>query len=123
MSVTQQDQVETLGGRIMDAREAAGLSSAQLARRIGVGTPTLASWEQGRSEPRANKLVTLAGMLNVSFSWLLTGDGQAPIGSDRDAELAHVKASLEQLKSQTETMAEQIDRLIERIDALQRDTH
>ena len=119
MSASQQGHVETLGGRIIEAREAAGFSSAQLARRIGVGTPTLASWEQDRSEPRANKLVTLAGLLNVNFSWLLTGDGPSPVSTDRDSELAQIKASLELLKGQTEAVAEQIDRIVERIDTLQ----
>ena len=119
MSASQQHHVESLGGRIIEAREAAGFSSAQLARRIGVGTPTLSSWEQDRSEPRANKLVTLAGMLNVNFSWLLTGDGPSPVSSDRETELAHIKTSLELLKGQSEAIAEQIDRLVERIDNLQ----
>ncbi len=119
MSASQQHHVESLGGRIIEAREAAGFSSAQLARRIGVGTPTLASWEEDRSEPRANKLVTLAGLLNVNFSWLLTGDGPCPVSNDRASELAHIKTCLEQLKSQSETVTEQIDRLLERIDTLQ----
>lgn len=63
----------TLGDRIVMAREAAGLTATQLARRLGVKTVTLRNWEADRSEPRSNKLIVMAGLLNVSPTWLLTG--------------------------------------------------
>jgi len=68
----------TLGERICKARDASGLSTAQLARRLGIKTGTLHSWESDRSEPRSNKLVLLAGVLNVSPTWLLVGRGTPP---------------------------------------------
>ena len=69
---------ETLGGRIVAAREALGLTTAQLARRLGVKSATLHNWECDRSEPRSNKLFMLAGLLNVSPLWLMNGLGEAP---------------------------------------------
>ena len=57
---------DTLGGRIVYAREQQDLTTAQLARRVGVKTDTMQGWESDRSEPRSNRLLTLAGMLNVS---------------------------------------------------------
>jgi transcriptional regulator with XRE-family HTH domain len=55
------------------------LTTSQLARRLGIKTETLHDWETDRSEPRSNRLLTLAGVLNVSPTWLLTGAGEAPI--------------------------------------------
>jgi transcriptional regulator with XRE-family HTH domain len=65
----------TFGDRVAGAREAAGLTQAELARKLGVRKDTILAWEEDRSEPRANKLSMLAGVLNVSIVWLLTGEG------------------------------------------------
>ena len=40
---------DTLGGRIVYAREALDLTTAQLARRLGVKTETLHDWETDRA--------------------------------------------------------------------------
>lgn len=65
----------TFGDRVAAAREALGMSEEDLARRLGIKVKTVRAWEQDLSEPRANKLQMLAGVLNVSFRWLLTGEG------------------------------------------------
>ena len=57
--------LSTMGSRLEQARIAQGFSVRQLATRIGVKPATVDNWERDRSEPRANKLLTLAGMLNV----------------------------------------------------------
>ena len=67
----------TLGGRVFQAREAAGLTVSQVINRLGVRKATYLAWEADRSEPRANKLVALAGILNVSPTYLLSGLGRA----------------------------------------------
>lgn len=66
----------TLGDRLVAAREAAGLSQSALARLIGIRLPTLRGWEEDRTEPRANKLAMVSGVLNISIPWLLSGEGQ-----------------------------------------------
>jgi transcriptional regulator with XRE-family HTH domain len=68
--------VATFGDRLAGAREAAGLSQEQLAKRLGVRLTTVQAWEDDASEPRANRLQMMAGMLNVSIRWLLTGEGE-----------------------------------------------
>jgi len=108
---------DTLGGRICSARETLGLSTAQLARRLGVKTTTMAGWELDRSEPRSNKLVMLAGILNVSPSWLLTGVGESPSDEISTNEIATLQGNLVQLRTQAISIAEQIDRLVERLDS------
>lgn len=72
------DATATLGDRLTAAREAQSLSVAQLAARLGVRAKTLEGWENDRAEPRANRLQMLAGLLNVSLGWLLTGEGEGP---------------------------------------------
>ena len=66
----------TFGDRLTGAREAAGLSPEALAARLGVRLETLEAWEDDVAEPRANRLAMLAGMLNVSLMWLLSGEGE-----------------------------------------------
>jgi len=70
------EEIATFGDRVVAAREAMGMSQTQLARRLGIQMKTLRNWEEDRSEPRANKLQMLAGMLNVSIIWLMSGQGQ-----------------------------------------------
>lgn len=87
----------TLGGRIQLARDAKGLSIAQLARRAGVLVKTLENWERDRSEPRANKLFMLAGVLDVPPLWLLGGE-VAEAGFDVDLdETADLASKVERL--------------------------
>jgi len=72
------DDGDTLGGRITRARDLAGLTLEEAASRIGVTDETLSEWESDRSEPRANKIMTLAGVMGVSPAWLISGAGDAP---------------------------------------------
>jgi HTH-type transcriptional regulator, cell division transcriptional repressor len=78
----------TFGDRLTAAREAQGLTQAQLARRLGVKLKTIQGWESDASEPRANKLQMVAGLLNVSLVWLLTGEGEGVAEPATSAELA-----------------------------------
>ena len=83
------DEAATLGDRLALARERQGLTQSQLARRLGLRVQTIRNWEADRSEPRANKLQMLAGFLNVSMVWLMTGEGAgAPTGDITAAENA-----------------------------------
>ncbi len=98
----------TLGGRIQMVRESRGLSAAQLARRVGVLSKTLDNWERDRSEPRANKLQILAGVLNVPPLWLLAGDtatGETNYDVDLD-ETADLASKVERLVKMQERMSQ-----------------
>ncbi|MCY4305212.1 MAG: helix-turn-helix transcriptional regulator [Aestuariivita sp.] len=68
-------EVATFGDRIAYARDAANMSRTTLARKLGVHRDTVIAWEEDRSDPRANKLSMMAGVLNVSIMWLLSGKG------------------------------------------------
>lgn len=80
-------EVSTFGDRLAGAREAAGLSQEDMARRLGVRLTTVQSWEDDQSEPRANRLQMMAGMLNVSIVWLLTGEGPGLSGPTEPGHL------------------------------------
>lgn len=70
------DGAATFGDRLALARESQNLTQEQLARRLGLRLQTVQNWEADRSEPRANRLQMLAGLLNVSMVWMLTGAGE-----------------------------------------------
>lgn len=70
--------ITTFGDRVAGARERAGMSQEDLARRLGVKLKTIKAWENDLAEPRANKLSMMAGLLNVSLLWLLSGEGEGP---------------------------------------------
>ena len=77
----------TFGDRLAAARDHAGMTQKQLSKRLGVKLSTLSDWEQDVSEPRANRLSMMAGLLNVSITWLLNGEGEGLDGPPEDGEL------------------------------------
>ena len=89
----------TLGGRVFQAREAAGLTVSQVINRLGVRKATYLAWEADRSEPRANKLVALAGILNVSPTYLLSGLGRAAVQPLKHQQIIdELRVEIEQLE-------------------------
>ena len=62
-----------LGPRIAALRKAAGLSQAELARRLQISASTMGMYEQGRREPSVQMVVNMARELHVSTDYLLTG--------------------------------------------------
>lgn len=113
------ENAATFGDRVAAAREALAMSEDELARRLGVKLKTIQAWEQDTSEPRANKLQMLAGVLNVSFRWLLTGDGegieapQEPLPDD----LAGLLTELRQVRAEMARSAERLGKLEKRLGA------
>lgn len=102
---------DTFGGRLSRIRDARGLSTATLARRVGVRQKTIEQWENDRSEPGVERLSLLAGVLDVNVIWLLHGVGDAPADEIGPDPLAAITVQLERLKR----MHEDTGRIIERI--------
>lgn len=67
----------TLGERIHNARQEAGLTLTLASHLAGVKPATLRDWERDRSEPRVNKLVALAGIFGVSPTHLMAEEGDS----------------------------------------------
>ena len=91
-------EAATFGDRVAAAREQAGMTQAALAKRLGVRLATLRSWEDDHSEPRANRLSMLAGLLNVSMRWLISGEGEG-IGAPNEAVSGDMGAILAELRA------------------------
>ncbi|MBP0483588.1 helix-turn-helix domain-containing protein [Sagittula salina] len=91
--------VATLGDRLAAAREAQGLSQEDLAKKLGLKPKSVQHWEEDHSEPRANRLQMLAGVLNVSMMWLITGEGEGVNSPDEQAISPDVNALLLELRA------------------------
>lgn len=100
----------TLGDRIAAARDAASMTQAQLARRLGVKKATLVGWEQDLSEPRANRTSMMAGILNVSIMWLMTGEGEGTSSPEEDSAPQNLRDLLRDLRQLRSEMRENSDR-------------
>jgi len=112
------NEAATFGDRLAAARDAIGLSQTELAKRIGVKLKTLQAWEDDLSEPRANKLSMVAGVLNVSLIWLLNGEGQGVAEPDADPMpegVGPLLTELRQLKGTLVRTAEKIGGLEKRL--------
>jgi len=112
----------TFGDRIYAAREAVGLSQSALAIRLGVQLKTVKKWEEDITEPRANKLQMISGLLNISITWLLIGEGigpqdpesTMPISADLNeilVELRHTKSELLRLTKHLDVVDKKLRKL------------
>jgi transcriptional regulator with XRE-family HTH domain len=95
----QKPDLDTMGGRLSRARDAAGLTAKDLAWRLGVKVATVNAWERDRSQPATHRLNMLSGLLGVSISWLLHGVGTSPVDPLERLTAEKISDQLEKLKS------------------------
>ncbi|WP_299656571.1 helix-turn-helix domain-containing protein [uncultured Tateyamaria sp.] len=110
----------TFGDRVAGAREQAGMSQKQLAKRLGVRLATLKSWEDDLSEPRANRLSMMAGLLNVSMMWLINGEGEGldpPVDDPASSDLREILTEVRDMRADMLSRAEQLGRLEKKLRA------
>ena len=109
----------TFGDRVAASREQSGLSQKDLARRLGVRTSTIRNWEDDLSEPRANRLSIMAGILNVSMMWLINGQGEGmdspPETGDVTPDMRAVLNELREMRADMVARVEQMARLEKRL--------
>ena len=102
----------TFGDRLVAAREKSNLSQQDLAKRLGVKNSTIKSWENDNSEPRANRLSMLAGLLNVSITWLISAEGSGIEDPLRSYELPDdLQDSLKELTALRISLIDIADRI------------
>ena len=102
----------TVPQRLVEAREAAGLTQAEAARLAAVSVRTLKAWESGKVKPRPNKLQMLAGVLAVPLLWLLSGNEEYEVPDDsrtsRLDQLEHKVRRLSDLQREMSSISEEI---------------
>ena len=119
-TLLQDAQPQTLGQRIRTQRQRLGLSAAELARRAGVTRDTLAEWERDGTAPRANRLLTLAGVLETNIGWLLEGHGHCAPQTDADSEMAALREQLAHARELVHQLSTNLDSLQTRVNAMER---
>lgn len=72
--------MSTLGKRIAQKREQAGLSQSELARRLDLSPQSVQKWESEVSVPRNKKLGDIAAALSTTVGFLITGEAGKPAG-------------------------------------------
>ena len=89
--------MDKCGARISRLRKQAGYTQAGLAERLGISYQAVSSWERGASMPDIGKLLDLAGALQTSVDYLLSGE---------DANTAEGYTAVSALKARTDMAAE-----------------
>ncbi len=103
-------QGTTMGSRIEQARREQGLSVREVASRLCMKPATIENWERDRSEPRSNKLLTLAGVLNVPLLWLL--EGEDPSGRSYHPEALSETARILQKLERAQAIQQEVAALL-----------
>lgn len=106
---------KTMGGRIVESREAMGLSQKELAKLIGVSSAVMSHWELDENKPNAERIVQLCKALNITASYLLDY-----YGKETTKVTKQEKTFLNKMRTLSdydkETVNVLIDRLCERAD-------
>ena len=74
VAMTDIEQNNTIPGRLVAARETAGLTQEQLASKIGVQRAVISKYETGAIEPSVSQLRKLADALDTTIAELLNAD-------------------------------------------------
>jgi transcriptional regulator with XRE-family HTH domain len=79
------DQSDEVGLRLRQAREQAGLSLRELARRLELSASALSQIETGKSRPSVKTLYAIVSELGISLDELFANPGAVPAGSPAEA--------------------------------------
>jgi transcriptional regulator with XRE-family HTH domain len=90
------------GQRLHDAREAKGLSQAQMADKLGVHQTSYAAWERHTVALRPEQLKALAGLCSVTVEHLLGTEERPKRGTGPVGKARHVFERVSQLPRATQ---------------------
>ena len=89
MKLTNNQNCDSIGGRILKLRLEKGWKPAQLAEKINVTDKAIWKWENGRGEPSLECLILLAKVFGVTLDYLIVGTegegadyGEEEVGRD-----------------------------------------
>lgn len=86
---------KAIAARLRIAREQAGLSQGQVARRLGWHRPTISAIESGDRRLLAEEVPTFADLYGVSAAWLLCEED--PDQSEREAQISLAARGLKKI--------------------------
>jgi len=109
-----------LGQRITESRENKAFTIKDAARRMGVTEKTIKRWESGKTQPRANKLQMLAGILGVPLLWLLDGEYQFDPIEKRPSRLGKLEQKFERVIALQTELANLSSEIAYEVEALRR---
>lgn len=66
---------QELGRRFIELRKSLGLTQTEIAEKIGIHYTSYQSYEKG-AYPNGKNIRKISNAINVSFNWLLSGDGE-----------------------------------------------
>lgn len=110
-----------LGRRIKLARELAGFSQEDVAKKLGVTKQTVSTYETGNVDPKSSQLLKIAEVLNVSIMFLLDPESHEetfqPLLSEEPTayekanpgEIKHMKKEIEFLTEIKQRLTEQVE--------------
>lgn len=110
------ETVATFGDRLEAARQAKGLTVESLAEKLGVDARTVEAWENDADAPRANRVQMLAGLLNVSIVWLISGESN---GSTNVAETYERPTGVNDALGEISQLKETLSGALTKLDALE----
>jgi len=117
------DSIATFGDRLEAARDAKGLTVDGLAEKIGVEVRTIEAWESDADAPRASRIQMLAGLLNVSIVWLISGEGNGTSyvadTYERPTGVNDALGEISQLKTTLTGALDKLDRLEKRLQEIE----
>jgi len=61
-----------------------GVSQYRIAKDLGISQSTIKNYQEGKTKPNALILEQLSDYINVSYQWLLTGNGEKNKNSEAD---------------------------------------
>ncbi|MBQ2698877.1 MAG: helix-turn-helix transcriptional regulator [Firmicutes bacterium] len=73
----------TLGERIKECRQHAGMSQEKLAELVGVSRQAVTKWEADQSAPHTEKLFRLAEIFGTTVDMLLNNDSAQPSAAEQ----------------------------------------
>lgn len=91
-----------IGERLSEIRKDHGDTQATLAEQLGVSLPTIRAWEQEKSSPSHEMLVTICHLYHVSADYLLGLSDVDPVYVQRQRLERFTKEELAELRSYEE---------------------
>ena len=74
---------EAIAGRLRMARESAGLSQGQVAKRLDMHRPTISEIEAGRRRVTAEEIAAFGALYGVDANWITQGSTTSNEGTDK----------------------------------------